>query len=123
MASSNHASASIATTYSNIIEKFHESYTEAAEELDVCFAFCRTHSKTAIFNGLRSGKTTVITWWEGQMEFNNLRDVTLKLFSLVLWLIQYTKEIFRTFLSFTPSHAIASATRLRGSVSIRLCKF
>ena len=66
-----------------IIEEFHESYPEAAEELDSFFAFCRTHSKTAIFNGLRSGKTTVITWWEGQMEFNNLRDVALKLFSLV----------------------------------------
>ena len=83
------------------------------------FLLSAEYSKTAIFNGLRSGKTTVITWREGQMEFNNLRDVVLKHFFLAA--ANSACEIFfRIFPSFTQNHVNVSAMRKRGSVSTSL---
>ena len=65
-----------------VIEQFYERYPDAGEELDGFFAYCKRNEDARVFQGVKSGATRVIVWWEGQSDFPQLREIALQLFSL-----------------------------------------
>ena len=65
-----------------VIEQFYDRYPDAGEELDGFFAYCNTNENARVFQGVKSGATRVIVWWEGQCDFPKLREIALQLFSL-----------------------------------------
>ena len=68
---------------------------------------------------LDSGTTSVIVWWEGRTDFQNLRHVALKLFSLSLPIL-LAKETFRIIHSFTQKYVIVKAMTRREKASTYL---